>query len=65
MVDECGDGSQSFIIWALWLFLCPLGWWCLKGVLVIGEGGIFNGKRGVLRVAFGRKSDDRQTTETA
>ena len=47
------------------LFLCPLGWWCLKGVLVIGEGRNFSGKRDVLRVVFGRKSDSRQTTETA
>ena len=46
------------------LFLCPLGWWCLNGVLVIGEGGIFNGKRGVLREAFGRKSDGNKITET-
>lgn len=64
MVGEWGNGSQSFIYGLCELFLCPLGWWCLKGVLVIGEGGIFNSKRGVLRVAFGRKSDGNKITET-
>lgn len=61
---EWGDGSQSFIIGLCGLFLCPLGWWCLNGVLVIGEGRNSNGKRGVLRVAFGRKSDGNKITET-
>ena len=65
MVDEWAMAHKALLYGLCGLFLCPLGWWCLKGVLVIVEGRNSNDKRGVLRVAFGRKSDGRQTTETA
>ena len=54
MVDEWAMAHKALLYGLCGLFLCPLGWWCLNGVLVIGEGRNSNSKRGVLRVAFGR-----------